>query len=323
MTAQRPEPLQSPPMPQTATKPSQSRPPAGAAAMTRPGEGRLDRAIRRLVPAVPPLSRKGILMWPLDRIDAGISRLLGDYRAMPPNRFRIRIGAGNRLLFNQLVHRTMPVNFWLDAFASGLLTRESDILDIGSGCGRYAQTLASMSFFGRSYTGRYTGVDVDRQMVEWCRAHFPPEQFAFILAGDHSAVYNPHSPSAERTPDQSPPRWGLEPATIDFAFSVSLLTHLLEADLERVLTDVRALLRPGRAMQHTVFCLDHMNHRLGGRWTFAHQQGDAHIENERFPEAAVAYEHAYLVGLCERLGLEDIEIHQGGAQSLLRARSPQ
>jgi SAM-dependent methyltransferase len=124
---------------------------------------RFDAIVRRLVPSVPVLSRNRLLMAPLDLLDRLLSLPFGGAGKLPPNRLRIRVGAGNRILFNQLQHRLVPVNFWLGVFASGLVRLDSRILDLGCGCGRYAATLRDFAWAGKKFTGRYTGIDIDRE----------------------------------------------------------------------------------------------------------------------------------------------------------------
>ncbi len=136
---------------------------------------------------------------------------------------------------------------------------DSDILDVGCGCGRFAATIAGHPHWGSTYSGRYTGIDVDREMIEWNRAHFAPEQFDFICATDHSSVYNPDAP---RDVDPEDLRWPLDDATQDFAFSISLLTHLLADDVERICRETHRVLRPGAPMQMTVLVIAPVLRRL-------------------------------------------------------------
>ncbi|MBZ0171767.1 MAG: class I SAM-dependent methyltransferase [Phycisphaerales bacterium] len=255
-------------------------------------------------------------MWPLDMADRVLGWLVGA-GAMPPNRFRIRIGAGNRILGNQIQHASLPVSLWFDAFASGAVTQTSDILDLGCGCGRYAWWLWRYSFFGKGYTGRYTGLDVDREMIDWCGTHYDA-RFRFLHVDDRSEVYNPGG----ATGGDRGGRWPVDDASQDFVFSVSVLTHLLAEDLERSITESARVLRPGGRMQMTVFCVEHFEGRAGGRWSFRHRRGPAYIESEKYPEAAVAYEAEHLLECCREAGLVDVELIPGDAHSLLRASKP-
>jgi SAM-dependent methyltransferase len=277
---------------------------------------RFDAILRRLVPAVPALSHKRLLMGPLDLLDRVISVPFGDAATLPPNRLRIRVGVGNRVLFNQMLHRLMPVNFWLSAFASGLVRLDARIADLGSGCGRYAATLRDFDFYGTRFTGHYTGIDVDREMVHWCRAHFPPDRFTFMLSSAYSRVYNPTGDSRRAT------RYDLGDGSQDFAFSISLLTHLLEQEFRDCLRETYRVLAPGATMLMTVFCMDHLDGLLGGRWTFRDRRGEAYLENPDYPEAAVGYPLQFIDSACREAGFRSIEVLKDAGQSLLRAKKP-
>jgi SAM-dependent methyltransferase len=275
---------------------------------------RFDAIVRRLVPSVPVLSRNRLLMAPLDLLDRLISLPFGGAKKLPPNHLRIRVGAGNRILFNQVQHRLVPVNFWIGVFASGLVRLDSRILDLGCGCGRYAATLRDFAWAGKKFTGRYTGIDIDREMIEWCRANFPDDHFTFKLTDVPSAVYNPGGSGVEV------PAFDVADASQDFVFALSLLTHLLAEELQRYLEETWRVLAPGAPMHMTVFCMDHLEGRRGGRWTFRHRHGEAYLENPRYPEAAVAYSKAFLESACTRAGFAEIDLRYAGGQSLLRAR---
>ncbi len=280
--------------------------------------GRIDAAVRRVAPSVPVLSRSRLLMAPLDAMDWLVSRALGVAGEMPPNRFRVRVGAGNRLLFNQVQHREMGVGFWLNRISEGSVRLDSRILDIGCGCGRYASVLAGSRFAGHvEFTGHYTGVDVDEQMLAWCRRRFPADRFTFLAVPMRSEVYHPDADG------EAAARLDVPDASQDFVFSVSLFTHLLADDVEGYLRETARVLAPGAAMRMTVFCLDDLRELgvLGGRWTFTHRRGPAFIENERYPEAAVAYERAWLLDACVRAGLVDARVLPAPGQSALVARA--
>ena len=57
--------------------------------------------------------------------------------------------------------------------------------------------------------------------------------------------------------------------------SQSLLSHLLERELEAYVKESARVLRTGGIMAMTFFCMEDLRalKLLGGRWTFAHQQG--------------------------------------------------
>jgi hypothetical protein len=62
-------------------------------------------------------------------------------------------------------------------------------------------------------------------------------------------------------------------------------------------------------MAMTFFCMDDLRslNLLGGRWSFAHRRDAAYIENERYPEAAVAYDKSWMEELCRKAGFGQVQ----------------
>jgi SAM-dependent methyltransferase len=285
---------------------------AGRAPAARGPAKAIASVVRRIVPALPVLSRNAAIMAALDAGDRLIGALSGAGDGLPPNRYRIRTGVGSRLVGNRTQFRLQPVNSWIEAFACGYVTLSSHITELGSGCGRWPLTLRDYDEWGSRFEGHYTGIDVDPEMVAWCRANFPGDRFTFHRLDVRSTVYNPGGSSDDQA------RLPLADDSQDYVFSVSLLTHLLEPTLARYVAEAHRILKPGAWMRMTVFCIDLM--ALGGRWRLEHRLGNAYLESLRYPEAAVAYEDAFLRDLCARQGFADARIEPGEQQSMLAAR---
>lgn len=301
-----------------------------------------DQTLRRLIPAVPALSRVRALMLPLDLIDRVLCLPYPEFRDLPPNHLRIRIGVGNRILFNAAQFRTFPVAFWLDALERGLVRLDSNIVDLGCGCGRFALTLRDLFFHDRRFTGHYFGVDVDDEMLAWCRTHFPQDHFEFHKVDTYSRTYNPrpahantlakpatanglsHTALAEPKPLPKPLPACLdlpvEENSTDFAFANSLFSHLLEVEFRSYLNEAARVLRSGGSMQFSVFCLQHVNQGGGSRWSFRHRLGPAYIENEKYPEAAVAYDLQWLRDTSLDAGFTHVEVLPSSGQTMMRCR---
>jgi predicted SAM-dependent methyltransferase len=98
--------------------------------------------------------------------------------------------------------------------------------------------------------------------------------------------------------------------------SNSLLTHVLEGELENYIRESYRLLRAGGAIMHSHFNLDYPPATYGTRHTFQHAIGNARVESMEQPEAAVAYRTEYLFRVARDVGFRDCEIvHMpGGAQ---------
>jgi SAM-dependent methyltransferase len=246
----------------------------------------------------------------LDALDRVVSRPFHEFRQLPPNRMRIRVGLGNRLFFNQARYLQYGAATVVELMSEGLLSLKSDVLDIGSGCGRFAAALERFRF-----SGHYVGIDVDKEMVEWCRRRFPADRFEFHYVNVHSSVYNPDG-------EPGPYRVPLDGAKQDLVVAQSLLTHLLPDDLQNYLREAYRVLRPGGNAYMGAFCRDHMQELglLGGRWNFTVPMGPVWVESEQFPEAAVAYARDYLLDAAKAAGFADVELVPRQPQSLLRCR---
>jgi SAM-dependent methyltransferase len=136
----------------------------------------------------------------------------------------------------------------------------------------------------------------------------------FERADVFNSLYNPEG-------SRQPYRLPVEDASTDVVTSQSLYTHLLADDVRRYTEEAARVLAPGGRMAMTVFCLEHIRSspEFGGRWTFEHRVGDAFVESRRVPEAAVAYEEAYLVDLARQVGFGDVQVERVLPQSWLVA----
>ena len=244
----------------------------------------------------------------LDRIGGFAYR---EFKELPPNRFRIRVGVGNRIVFNQIQYMEQSYLTWIKFFAE-FTSLSSNVVDIGSGCGRGAYALKRL---GNAFQGHYTGIDVDIEMINWCQKNFPSGKFDFIHVNMASKVYNPSGTTEKAA-------LPIVDESQDFVFSQSLFTHLLEDDLHYYVKESYRMLKPGAAMFMGVFCIDDMRDSgtLGNRWTFVHRSGEAFIENVKYPEAAVGYTREYLEEVARGFGFKSAEVRINHPQSLLVCR---
>ncbi len=110
-----------------------------------------DNFLRRFIPSAVPISKNYILGRSLDLIDRLLPMPFAELRNLPPNRFRLRVGVENSLLFNHIKYRYRGTNFWFYVFASGFCNLESNIIDLGCGCGRKAINLKEYNFLGLEF----------------------------------------------------------------------------------------------------------------------------------------------------------------------------
>jgi len=263
------------------------------------------RWLRRLVPSTAVLSRSPLfyMLSVINDWTLGAACRVITKRRFPPMRCISRTGC-NDVLSPYFFYLTHGVNFWLYAFVQGWAKLDSHIIDIGSGCGKSAVTLRDFEYMGEKFRGKYYGFDVDAEMVQWCQENFDPEHFTFRAIESYSAVYHPAGSEGATARLE-----GCDDKSIDFVFSQSLFSHLLEDDLRNYICEAARVLRPGGSMAMTFFCLDDLRHLnlLGGRWTFSHRIGNSYVENAKYPEAAVAYERSWMEEVCRQTGYSKVE----------------
>ncbi len=186
------------------------------------------------------------------------------------------------------------------------LRPDEDVLDVGSGVGRGAIGLTGW------LQGRYEGIDVVRRGIQWCQQAITPRypNFHFQVADVYNRHYNPvgRLSAAEY-------RFPFEDRSFDFVLVTSVFTHLLPADRDNYISEIARVLRPEGRCFATFFLLNseagpslqggrnQLNFRFSrpGYWT----------DNERIPEAAVAYEEAGVRGELERSGLRIAKVRYG------------
>ena len=122
---------------------------------------RLIELIRRLCPSNALLSYNPIFKV----VGNAVSNILGtpfsEFRKLPPNHLRVRVGVGTQLLNSHAHHLGIGSQFWLECFAKAYVNAEADIVEIGCGCGRIAMHLNADYF-----SGTYLGIDIDPEMID-------------------------------------------------------------------------------------------------------------------------------------------------------------
>ncbi len=235
---------------------------------------------------------------------------------MPPLRNIVRTGVGNNILFPHFYYATAGHRLWEYFFSQRFVSLDSRIVDIGSGCGKSAAALRDFQYADARFSGHYYGFDIDRDQVEWCKRNFPSSHFTFTTVDGKNTLY-PSSGNALMEGTRS--LTVCEDGSIDFVFSQSLFSHLLEEDLEGYLKESYRVLRAGGTMCMTFFCLEDVKRLgfLGNRWSFQHRVGRALVENRTFPEAAVAYEEDVIVEIAKSVGFSAPKVILPAAQSSL------
>jgi SAM-dependent methyltransferase len=190
----------------------------------------------------------------------------------------------------------------------GGLEPDHAVLDVGCGPGRMAVPL--MDYL--TADGRYEGFDVVPREIRWCQDHITPRQpnFRFQLADVQNRHYNPTGgvPAAEF-------RFPYDDASFDLVVLASVFTHMLEPEVERYVSEVARVLRPGGRCIVTYFLLNDDSRRriAAGESYFSFPAGDgaARFEDPEDPEAVVAYDESFVRGRHTACGVPIDSVHGG------------
>lgn len=259
---------------------------------------RLDKYLRKVVPSVAVLGRTPMAVV-LDAADYILRKIRPEWADLPPASLRIRIGVGNQILRNHRQFIDSGNDLVSDLARRGYFSPNARVLELGCGCGRNAVAFARLL----SADGFYVGQDVDRRMVRWCRENLERENVRFYHANIFSSVYNPDGISMRQYSLPAPD------ASMTLTVALSVFSHLLYADFVRYVAECARVLASGGHMHLSVFLLDSIEGRLGDRWTFAHRMEGCRVESLKYPEAAVAYDHATVERILAEHGLSIVEIY--------------
>jgi|SRR5579863_5523331 SAM-dependent methyltransferase len=179
------------------------------------------------------------------------------------------------------------------------LQADHRVLDMGCGTGRMAIPLTEYL----SSRGSYEGVDVVPRGIKWCSAHITPRypNFRFHLADIFSEAYN--RTGRFRASDY---RFPFDDNSFDFAFLTSVFTHLLPEGVERYLSELHRVLRPGGRCLITWFVLNRESEALLSQGKSSidvpHLVGECRIGNLLVPEEAVAHPEFKILGYYRNAG---------------------
>jgi SAM-dependent methyltransferase len=118
------------------------------------------------------------------------------------------------------------------------------ILDVGCGTGKLA--VAADALLGPD--GRYVGIDIQAEAIEFCRRQYPAPRFEF----HHLPARNPFYVEQAATR----PGWPVADASVDLVTAVSVWTHFQPEDAVFYFGEVERALRAGGTALLTFFLLD-------------------------------------------------------------------
>lgn len=242
-------------------------------------------AYPRLVGAV-----KRVAYLPADMVD----RIRRPDELRPPRSAGFFIGRGDYARVGRIYRQ-----YFID---HGGLRPDEHVLDVGSGIGRMAVPLTTYL----DDRGSYRGFDVSRAGVTWCQENITPRfpNFQFRHVDVFNRLYNPRG-----TITPADLQFPFGEGCFDFVILTSVFTHMLEADLENYVGEIRRVLKPqGRAFM-TFFLLNERATRASREGTsiidFPARVGEhAAAVNPHRPEDVIAYSEEYVRNLCEGSGLK-------------------
>lgn len=178
------------------------------------------------------------------------------------------------------------------------------ILEIGCGIGRDALQLTGIL----DSSGRYTGVDVTRDSINWCRRNITPAHpnFSFHHFDARHELYNPFG--ARTTRDFVLPA---ADESVDRVMLGSVFTHLFEHELLHYMKEIRRVLKPSGLAYATFFLYSdetisaaRRTDRTPFKLRFEHPYGDGcYINDLAHPTGAVAYTDAAMRRIIDAAGL--------------------
>lgn len=186
----------------------------------------------------------------------------------------------------------------------------SRVLDVGCGPGRLA--IGLLDRLGG--VAEYRGLDVHRPAIRWCARHLSPRHpgFHFQHVDVRNARYNPAGAVAA-----GGTRLPLPDGHFDVAYLYSVFSHMLRADVQGYLAELRRVLAPGGTLFFTGFVEENVDEvsenpaGYGMAW-----QGPLHC---------VRYERGTMEQMLREAGLEVVRLVHGGetdGQSAVYARRP-
>ena len=196
---------------------------------------------------------------------------------LPPVDFVQIIGS------HDLAHFTGNMHFFALEILSRLQAqRNATILDLGCGCGRLALPISRFL----DDNGRYIGIDVWKDGIDWCNAHIgqsAPNRTFHTVESANNYYFSDATSRVENNYRLD----FIEDRCVDLAFAISLFTHLKRADAAAYFRELGRILKPGGLAYITCFIIDHYFYDYVAR-TGNHT---AVRESEEDRECFYAYSH--------------------------------
>jgi len=119
------------------------------------------------------------------------------------------------------------------------------VLDIGCGTGLLSMASKQLTSNG----GKYIGLDVQKDNIDFCKRHYTDQNLEFIHFDVNNALY-------ADAQSKTLLKWSIDDASIDVVTALSVWTHFNEQDALFYAKEVQRVLKPGGTAILTFFVLD-------------------------------------------------------------------
>jgi SAM-dependent methyltransferase len=228
----------------------------------------------------------------LDPIDK-LVRVAGGRGAYPPMSIRVRSN-GLRNQFNGKRFESFG-KILADELANRAgLKRDTRVLEIGCGCGRFAFGLSDVL-----EDGAYTGIDIDAPSIAAAtdNAFLSRKKFRFEHLDVRNAEYNPTGKVAANEY-----RFEFDDDSFHVVFLVSVFTHMLPDDVKNYIKEIGRMLKPGGHLVFTTFVMDAGTTFDGNN--FVYGTGPYRSSHPEMHEICVGYYTDFIDACLKEAGLE-------------------
>ena len=173
------------------------------------------------------------------------------------------------------------------------LTPESNVVEIGCSCG-----IVAIPMKAYLTKGRYTGLDIIPELIDWCQANLADERFRFFDLGVRHELYNQSA-----TANSENVRFPVADDSADVVFLVSVFTHLFPDEVAHYLDEIGRILKPGGRCLATMLTTDRY---VPGQSQIPLKYGyspDCLCFDQRTPTKAVAFSRSFIGAAADKAGM--------------------